>query len=187
MRDQNAALQAPACYLHGIPSWISEQDAAAIAKTAAGVPDGGLILEVGSLYGASTAVIAKAQPNALVVAIDPFLWSPMPDTPATPERFIENMHAAAIDNVIVIPGDSHEHGKRWIAPIDLLFVDGDHSYEGCREDLFDFGPFAEVVMTHDFGNGGWPGVERATREFADEYGFVIAEVSGMTAVLRRKP
>lgn len=187
MRDQNAPIQAPACYLHGVPSWISEDDAALIAKTAAGVPAGGLIVEVGSLYGASTAVLALAQPDALVVAIDPFLWSPLTAVPASADRLIDNVREAGAHNVVVIPGDSHEHGRHWLAPIDLLFVDGDHSYEGCREDLYAFGPFASVVMTHDFGNGGWPGVERATREFCAEHGFAIAEVSHMTAVLRRVP
>lgn len=185
MSSQNSCLQPPTCHLHGIPAWITEDESALLAAAASGVRSGGLIVEVGSLYGASTAVLAAAQPDALVVAIDPFLWSPLSGVAASAERLIDNVRAAGCRNVVVIPSDSHEQGRHWCAPIDLLFVDGDHSYEGCRADLANFGPFAAVVCCHDIGNLHWHGVERAVREFCAAEGFAVAEQADYLAVLRR--
>lgn len=33
--------------------------------------------------------------------------------------------------------------------IDLLFLDGDHSYDGCMSDLTTFGPWANIIAVHD--------------------------------------
>lgn len=33
--------------------------------------------------------------------------------------------------------------------IDLLFVDGDHTYQGCLSDLTNFGKYAKVIAVHD--------------------------------------
>jgi predicted O-methyltransferase YrrM len=33
--------------------------------------------------------------------------------------------------------------------LDLLLVDGDHSYNGCVSDLMHFGPRAKIIMVHD--------------------------------------
>ena len=62
-------------------------------------------------------------------------------------------------------------GRRWSAPVDLVFIDGDHSLETCRLDweLFSRGsPPGGVVVFHDArqgkpggeglpGDGGVPG------------------------------
>lgn len=42
---------------------------------------------------------------------------------------------------------SNEAVKNWTLPIKVLFIDGDHSYGGCKDDLDNFLPF--VVR------GGW--------------------------------
>ena len=42
--------------------------------------------------------------------------------------------------VKLIVGDSREVGKTWSEPIDLLFIDGDHSYETSSSDMKLFSP-----------------------------------------------
>lgn len=64
--------------------------------------------------------------------------------------------------------------------VDMVFVDGDHSYEGCLADLSSWTPHIRhcgVVVVHDYRksdvplnrNGPhpkpWPGVDRAVDEF----------------------
>ena len=45
--------------------------------------------------------------------------------------------------------------------IDLLFLDGDHSYAGCMSDLTTYGPLAKVIAVHDTNSnfvGVWESV-----------------------------
>jgi predicted O-methyltransferase YrrM len=52
------------------------------------------------------------------------------------------------------------------AHLDLLFVDGDHSYSGCMNDLLHFGRHAATIMIHDVDcPDTFPGVRRAVEDF----------------------
>ena len=45
--------------------------------------------------------------------------------------------------------------------IDLLFIDGDHTYAGCISDLTTYGPYANVIVVHDTSSeflGVWEAV-----------------------------
>ena len=44
----------------------------------------------------------------------------------------------------LIVGNSQEVGARWTDPIDILFVDGDHSYAGALADIQHFAPHVVV-------------------------------------------
>jgi len=65
--------------------------------------------------------------------------------------------------------DTLSGAKDWAAngaPIDLIFVDADHSYEGCLADITAWWPFLRhkgIMCGHDF-NFCFPGVRRAVTE-----------------------
>jgi hypothetical protein len=53
---------------------------------------------------------------------------------------------------------------------DLLFVDGDHSFEGCLNDLIDYGRNSKVIMVHDTDcPETFPGVRKAVEKFLALY------------------
>ena len=51
-----------------------------------------------------------------------------------------------------IHGDSQMVAKLWDKPISLLFIDGDHSYEGVKKDTLSWEPFVKkggTILFHD--------------------------------------
>lgn len=157
-----------------------------LSRLAKAVPADGLILEIGCLYGGTTEVLSKAAPKAKITSVDIFDWTPDGYPTSTADLFRENMKSVDAKNVTLIEGDSREVGKRWNEPIDLLFVDGGHSYEFIYSDLFYFGKFADVIALHDYKNPSWQSIEKAIETFiAKDRIWKIAEVVGMVCVLRK--
>ena len=66
--------------------------------------------------------------------------------------------------------DSHKPELIWPKlpeKLELLFVDGDHTYEGCLRDLINYAPRAKKVLVHDTGCPvTFPGVRLAVEEYA---------------------
>jgi len=61
-----------------------------------------------------------------------------------------------------IVGDSTEIGKSWNGGmIDMVFVDGDHSYEHCKSDAMAWLPHLKkggIIAFHDYAENPWIGV-----------------------------
>lgn len=152
------------------------------------VPAGGLIVEIGALYGASTAVLAFANPAARIISMDNFTWSPIVDKPASKERLLLGLASVGVTIEEFIEGDSREIGKDWAEPIDFLLVDGGHFYDICLPDLMNFGSRATVIAIHDYTNGRWkPEIQPAVADFIKAYPcWYIEKVVHSMAVLRKK-
>lgn len=66
-----------------------------------------------------------------------------------------------------IPGDERWRGKE----INVLFIDGDHTYEGCSADLKAWYPYMArdgVILLHDC-DASSPGVVQAYNEFIKQH------------------
>jgi predicted O-methyltransferase YrrM len=64
------------------------------------------------------------------------------------------------DNVEVIKGDYTESVKTWSEPIQILHIDGDHSYEGCKRDFDSWSTLVEaggIILMHDVKSQSWSG------------------------------
>ena len=99
------------------------------------------ILNIGVEYGASIVCLRAGCPAGHLVGVDIDLSKREPDI---------------FDMAIWLKEDSRETVKRWTAPLDLVFIDGDHSEGGVENDL-GFLPFVRTdgyVLFHDCYD--WP-------------------------------
>jgi predicted O-methyltransferase YrrM len=77
--------------------------------------------------------------------------------------FLQNTEAYK-EVIEIHRGTSVEVARQWSRPIDVLFIDGDHSYEGCRADLEAWLPFVQPGGWIAFHDSSEAGVERAISE-----------------------
>ena len=125
------------------------------------------IVEIGSYLGASTFFLAAGarSRSGKVFAVDTWSNMGMSEGPReTYDDFVRNV-APLGDSIFPIKGLSIQVAKGFDGEIDLLFVDGDHSYEAVRADLEAWLPKvkkAGIVVLHDYAWAG--GVQRAAKE-----------------------
>lgn len=131
-----------------ITGWITTADkhwlCDFLPEVALAYPRDMRIVEVGT-YGGSTARGLIALTGGRVVCVDNWMDHHPGDNGCEtgPESFWKNLRTYGPDLSMfvdaLLTGDSHEVGPRWLLPIDLLLIDGDHSYPGALADLRDFG------------------------------------------------
>ncbi len=164
---------------HGVAS-LQIDEAALLYRLARDVRTGP-VAEIGRFKGGSTVVFAAALPDGVE------LWSYDLHVALRPDMTGEQLdrelddalrRLGVRDKVHLLVGDSRivepPHG-----PLELLFVDGDHSYEGARADFARWGDFVaagghllfhDAVDTGGYGNV-YPGVARAVAEVERDAGW----------------
>src|SRR2546430_16537772 len=156
--------------------FLGENEARFLGMLAACVPARGTIVEIGSFKGKSTVMLAFVAARyglGPVVAIDPHT-SPCNTDPgisagsSTFEEFLASVKAAGLTEHVEIHREySREIAKRWNRPIRLLWIDGDHTFRGAKEDFDLFTPHLVkdgVVALHDALNA----FEGPIRVFVEE-------------------
>lgn len=173
--------------LPNIYSLTTEAERKCLSMLAKEVPIHGYILEIGCLYGGVTAVLALSAPFAYVSTIDDFSWSPENMPKATKELAEKSFIELGIKNIKVFEGDSIKIGREWKTEIDLLWIDGGHSFNYVYSDLINFGPHSRVIALHDYDNPIWETIRQAVEIFIGKYPeWHLANVVDTVAVLRRK-
>lgn len=163
-------------------STACKQRASEIVKRA---PQGGLVVEVGVLVGHMSAATMKQRPDLRWAMVDN--WLAQEDQPQhyvetkddhalhTQEQADRNkaraMAVAKAYRAEVFNMDSQAAAAVWPEGLrpDLVFIDADHSYEGCHRDII---AWLKVVKPggwiggHDYGNPDprFGGVDRAVKD-----------------------
>jgi predicted O-methyltransferase YrrM len=157
---------------HGIASL--QLDEAALLYRLARDASSGPFAEIGRFKGGSTFVLASALPDGVE------LWSYDLHVALRPDMPGDQLDAELRDalrryglehKVHLVVGDS-ETVEPPPEPLELLFVDGDHSYAGARRDFDRWSAFVRPgghVLFHDAVDAGgygnvYPGVARAVAE-----------------------
>lgn len=121
----------------------------------------GSLVELGVAEGVSALALREVMAeNATLYLIDPFHLSRIPAL-----NFMKRVAHRAVNmsrrgNVVWLDKFSHDAVRGWNTPIDLLFIDGDHSESGVERDWNDWSPFVNiggVAIFHDARvfEGGW--------------------------------
>lgn len=154
------------------------------------------LVEIGVAEGASARALREAiTSTSTLYLIDPYIPGRIPVINFT--KMVAHRHVNRCQNATVfwLEKFSYDAIKDWENPIDFLFIDGDHSYEGCMQDWQDWSPFVAprgIVVFHDarlFENGwtqpGWGSVRVVNelfRETTSDQWQIVDEVDSLVVV-----
>lgn len=137
------------------------------------------VIEVGSWLGQSTRHIAsELPPSGKVYAVDHWLGSGVQQEgqpfyykalPYLYEQFLSNVvHAQLTEKIVPVRMESLAAAHSLQIPVDLIYIDAEHDTDSVYQDLTAWYPHVTghgVLCGDDWG---WPTVEAAVRQFAQE-------------------
>jgi hypothetical protein len=159
--DLNEVVEHALQLSRSVPGFLGDDEARFLALLAACTPANGAIVEIGSYKGKSTVLLASVAAHyglGPVVAIDPHTGPSITDPKVAPgsstfHDFVAGLRAAKLqEHVEVHATFSRVVAEAWNRPIRLLWIDGDHTYQGANEDFELFSPFLSngaIVAMHD--------------------------------------
>ena len=151
-----------------ISGWMTDKELEFLASTA---QKSRMIIEIGSYYGRSCMAMAD-NTEGVVVSVDPYKGEYPTANGGIKLDFDEPVYHDFLYNL-----SEHIQARKVrqfrgvfadlpIFAADFVFIDGDHSYEGCYADIKRAMQYVKtgVIAGHDWGQPGFPGVEKSVLE-----------------------
>lgn len=147
--------------MRAAPGFLTEREARFLALITACAPAQGTILEIGSFKGKSTVGLASvAQRYGLgpIVSVDPHSAPAVTDFGHGSQQsswgdFQASLRDAGVERSVEAHGAySRDLARAWTRSIRFLWIDGDHTYRGAKEDLDLFSAHlvpGAIVALHD--------------------------------------
>lgn len=136
-----------------VDGFLSTWEAVILYRLARSLPNGSIVLEIGSWKGKSTYCLARGLRSGRVITIDPFDGNGEPGSAEMYEhergdsplivQFKNRMDALGVLSKIEIREGYSRDFVGTIPRVNLLFIDRDHSIEGCT---FDFESYAPILV-----------------------------------------
>ena len=152
--------------------YLSHKEIDALKELATLLPKDCIVVNIGAGCGTSALALLESRPDLTLYTID------IRDE-SSPLGCLEGELIAIKDSGVdyegryfQICGDSKKVGKSWGKEVDMVFVDGDHSYDGCKGDIEAWLPWTESIMVfHDYKKTEkpHPGVDEAVMELMFKY------------------
>lgn len=175
--------------------YLTANELAALKQLAQSLPDNPVVVNIGAGAGTSGLAFMESRPDLKLVTVD----VQMSDSPfgclyAEQQALQSSGYGFPFDDrYYQIQGDSKAVGRDWQKwnpgdggkePINLVFIDADHSYRGAKGDILAWLPNIKpggIIAVHDYDKKRvyasgqlsgkvmhplpWPGVDRAVRKF----------------------
>lgn len=108
---------------------LTNEEFEVIERYASNVPEGGMILEIGTGKGGSAVLLKQSTDRVGVITVDPLVTVDIQD-------------ALADSNVVSVKGTSSEFAQVWDSnyKIHLLFIDGGHDFNSIMTDVQEWLP-----------------------------------------------
>lgn len=180
--------------IDAVKGWLSMDEAALLYKLASAV-ESGCIVEVGSYHGRSTVALGlgtMAGNNSPVFAVEPheeFAGALGGNFgPEDRAEFFKSMLQSSCYKVVRLLNISSEIiTSGWEQPVSLLWIDGDHRYEGVKRDFESWERHLENDATIVFDDATNPelGPYRLVSELINAGKYLPVVSAGKVVVLER--
>lgn len=214
----NTLSQSTSQYKHNIniPGWNEIQFLDILAATSAAVPENGVIIELGALFGRSTYTIGhNKKPSVMLLTLD--VWPTMKMGDVFPVTYVNTsteqyqLDSALLGNPATLHSDYffglwsrftndivNKQGIRanvtnvpltTFPMADLIFHDAGHGYDEVYVDLTRWLTKLKpegIIIVDDYDTNTFPGVVQAVDQVIAENNLVSEMVTNRNILLRRK-